>query len=151
MMAPKLKQEHLKRLGTMEESSAAAKAYRFPRTRKMKLDENWLYFGGGLFTFSQACWYMARTRGAQYNPNNIDRQVFLYVKWRFPAYWSLLGSLLCVGMYYVGSPFTLNEKTGALLAPYCERFPQLLPVVEKWRPKKEPSEAKKEEVPVEFR
>jgi hypothetical protein len=49
----KLKQEHLKRLGAMEESSAAAKAYRFPRTRKMKLDENWLYFGGGLFTFSQ--------------------------------------------------------------------------------------------------
>ena len=37
---------------------------------------------------------------------------------------------------------------GALLAPYCERFPQLLPVVETLRPKgPEPSEAKKEEVP----
>ena len=35
------------------EESAAAKAYRFPRTRKMTLDENWLYFGGGLFAFSQ--------------------------------------------------------------------------------------------------
>ena len=35
----------------MEESEA--KAYRFPRTRKMTLDENWLYFGGGLFAFSQ--------------------------------------------------------------------------------------------------
>ena len=35
--------------------------------------------------------------------------------------------------------------TGALLAPYCERFPQLLPVVEKLRPP-EQAEAKKEEV-----
>ena len=39
----------------MEDSPAAKadKAYRFPRTRKLTLDENWLYFGGGLFAFSQ--------------------------------------------------------------------------------------------------
>jgi len=44
-------------------------------------------------------------------------------------------------------PFFVSAgPQGALLAPYCERFPQLLPVVEKLRPKKEPSEAKKEEV-----
>jgi hypothetical protein len=42
--------------------------------------------------------------------------------------------------------FVSAGPQGALLAPYCERFPQLLPVVEKLRPKKEPSEAKKEEV-----
>jgi len=28
--------------------------YRFPRSRKVELDDNWLYFGGGLFVFSQA-------------------------------------------------------------------------------------------------
>eukprot|EP00434_Breviolum_minutum_P022686 symbB.v1.2.020019.t1/scaffold1662.1/size108665/7 len=124
--------------------------YRFPRSRKVELDDNWLYFGGGLFVFSQACYYMARTRGAQYNPRDIDKQVFTYAKWRFPAWWSLLGSFLCVGFYYAGSRFTLHEQTGALLEPYCTRFPQLVPLVERLKPP-DPSEPKKEEVPLEFR
>ena len=38
----------------MELEGDRSKAYRFPRTRKTKLDENWLYFGGGLFALSQA-------------------------------------------------------------------------------------------------
>lgn len=36
-----------------ERPPAASKPYRFPRSREEKLDDNWLYFGGGLFGFSQ--------------------------------------------------------------------------------------------------
>ena len=30
----------------------------------------------------EACYHMARTRGAQYNPRDIDKQVFTYVPWQ---------------------------------------------------------------------
>ena len=33
-------------------------------------------------TLGEACYYMARTRGAQYNPRDIDKQVFTYVPWQ---------------------------------------------------------------------
>lgn len=33
-------------------------------------------------TWVEACYHMARTRGAQYNPRDIDKQVFTYVPWQ---------------------------------------------------------------------
>lgn len=71
-------------------------------------------------------------------------------RWRIPGTLAFWGALASVGCYYMGTPFTLKEQAGELLLPFCERFPQLVPLAETLKPPK--VEQKEEvEVPVEFR
>ncbi|CAK9022413.1 unnamed protein product [Durusdinium trenchii] len=93
----------------------------------------------------RACSLVARRRGAQYSHTDLDRQVLLYARWRIPGTLAFWGALASVGCYYMGTPFTLKEQAGELLLPFCERFPQLVPLAETLKP---PKVEQKEEVEV---